>query len=41
MIEVTLTVAEIKTILEKLKHCKDKELYNKFWRIFFNNGGKI
>jgi hypothetical protein len=41
MIEVELTIKEVRKIMECLENTDNKELYSKFWRILINRGEKL
>jgi hypothetical protein len=41
MIELSLSVEEVRKILECLQHSNNKELYSKFWRILISRGEKL
>lgn len=41
MITITLTKNEFEYILEKLKNCDRKDIYNKLWSIKFNQREKL
>lgn len=41
MIEINLSVDEIRKIMKCLKHSDNKELYSKFWRILVSRGEKL